>query len=114
MNAHAYTEDQPVEQPAKAGGPPSPWSSPSGRGDAGLFAELGWHTVVTMEEVFGTGGTLGREASGEVVLVSRLRAALTRLNPALPPEAITAAVDELPRDNLPLQGFLMPQKLNLH
>jgi hypothetical protein len=33
-----------------------------------------------------------------VVLVSRLRAALERLNPALPPEAITAAVDELTRD----------------
>src|SRR4030095_15009492 len=30
--------------------------------------------------------------------VSRLRAALERLNPALPPEAITAAVDELTRD----------------
>ena len=41
---------------------------------------------------------LGRETKGEVVLVSRLRAALERLNPALPPEAITAAVDELTRD----------------
>jgi type I site-specific restriction-modification system R (restriction) subunit len=39
-----------------------------------------------------------RETKGEVVLVSRLRAALERLNPALPPEAITAAVDELTRD----------------
>jgi len=78
---HAYTEDQLVEQPA-----------------IGLFAELGWQTVAAMEEFFGAGGTLGREASGEVVLVSRLRAALTRLNPALPPEAITAAVDELTRD----------------
>ena len=28
---------------------------------------------------------------GEVVFVSRLRAALEQLNPALPPEAITAA-----------------------
>ena len=28
-------------------------------------------------------------------MVSRLRAALERLNPALPPEAIAAAVDEL-------------------
>ena len=79
--SHAYTEDQLVEQPA-----------------IGLFAELGWQTVVAMEEIFGAGGTLGREASGEVVLVSRLSAALTRLNPALPPEAITAAVDELTRD----------------
>jgi hypothetical protein len=30
--------------------------------------------------------------------VSRLRSALERLDPALPPEAIPAAVDELTRD----------------
>lgn len=78
---HAYTEDQLVEQPA-----------------IGLFAELGWTTVSALEETFGATGTLLRETKGEVVLVSRLRAALERLNPALPPEAITAAVDELTRD----------------
>jgi type I restriction enzyme R subunit len=79
--SHAYTEDQLVEQPA-----------------IGLFAELGWQTVSAMEETFGATGTLLRETKGEVVLVSRLRAALERLNPALPPGAITAAVDELTRD----------------
>lgn len=42
-------------------------------------------------------GLLGRETKCEVVLVSRLRAALEQLNPALPPEAITAAGDELSR-----------------
>jgi type I site-specific restriction-modification system R (restriction) subunit len=78
---HPYTEDQLVEQPA-----------------VGLFAELGWQTVSAMEEVFGPAGTLVREASGEVVLIARLRAALQRLNPTLPPEAITAGVDELIRD----------------
>lgn len=97
MSAHAYTEDQLVEQPA-----------------IGLFAELGWAVVCAEEEMFGapsphpspTGRgsegegrvALGRETKGEVVLVSRLRAALERLNPALPPEAITAAIDELTRD----------------
>jgi type I restriction enzyme R subunit len=70
---HAYTEDQLVEQPA-----------------IGLFAELGWVTVSALEETFGATGTLLRETKGEVVLVSRLRAALERLNPALPPEAIAA------------------------
>jgi len=39
-----------------------------------------------------------RETKDVVVLVSRLRAALERLNPTLPPAAITAAVDELTRD----------------
>ena len=36
MSAHAYTEDQLVEQPA-----------------IGLFAELGWQTVSAWEEIFG-------------------------------------------------------------
>jgi type I restriction enzyme R subunit len=63
-----------------------------------LFAEMGWQTVSAMEEKFGAGGTLGRETSGEVVLAPRLRAALERLNPDLPAEAIAAAVDELTRD----------------
>ena len=81
MSSHAYTEDQLVEQPA-----------------IGLFAALGWQTVSALEETFGAGGTLGRETRGEVVLVERLRAALCKLNPALPPEAIGNAVDELTRD----------------
>ena len=81
MSPHAWTEDQLVEQPA-----------------IGLFATLGWQTVSAMEETFGPAGTLGRETKGEVVLVPRLRAVLTQLNPGLPAEAITAAVDELARD----------------
>ena len=78
---HPYTEDQLVEQPA-----------------IGLFAELGWTTVSAMDETFGETGTLQRETKGEVVLAMRLRVALERLNPALPPEAITSAMDELIRD----------------
>ena len=80
MSTHAYSEDQLVKQPA-----------------IGLFAELGWQTVSALEETLGATGTLLRESKGEVVLMFRLRAALERLHPALPPEAITAAVDELTR-----------------
>ena len=79
--SRGFTEDQLVEQPAIQ-----------------LFTELGWAIVSAMYEVFGGGGTLGRETKGEVVLLPRLRAALERLNPSLPPEAISAAVDELTRD----------------
>ena len=78
---HHYTEDQLVEQPA-----------------IGLFAKLGWQTASAMEEIFGKNGTLHRETSGEVVLVSRLRDCLTRLNPGIPAEAISAAIQELARD----------------
>src|SRR5262245_61552888 len=81
MSPHAYSESQLVEQPA-----------------IGLFAELGWQTVSARGEILGSGGTLGRETKGEVVLVDRLRAALGRLNPALPVEAIGSAIDELTRD----------------
>jgi len=76
-----YTEDSLVEQPAIQ-----------------LFSELGWETLSASEEVMGASGTLGRETKSEVVLAVRLRAVLARLNPALPPEAINAAVDELSRD----------------
>lgn len=78
---HPFTEDQLVEQPSIK-----------------LFADLGWATVSALEESFGTGGTLGRESRADVVLAGRLRTALERFNPGLPPEAITAALDELSRD----------------
>jgi type I restriction enzyme R subunit len=76
-----YTEDSLVEQPAIQ-----------------LFAELGWTTLSAPDEVMGADGTLGRETKSEVVLVVRLRNVLVRLNPSLPPEAISAAIDELSRD----------------
>ena len=81
--SHSYSEDLLVEQPAIQ-----------------LFAEMGWRTVSALEEVFGVGSTLGRETKGEAVLVPRLRAALERLNPSLPPEAISGAIDHLTRDRL--------------
>ena len=81
MTANPYSEDQLVEQPT-----------------IGLFAALGWQTICALEETFGVGGTLGRETKGEVVLVERLRAALVKLNPTLPTEAINATIDELVRD----------------
>lgn len=77
----SYTEDSLVEQPAIQ-----------------LFAELGWETLSASEEILGAGGLLGRETKSEVALSVRLRVALARLNPSLPPEAISAAVDELSRD----------------
>jgi type I restriction enzyme R subunit len=66
-----------------------------------------------LEETFGANGALQRETKGEVVLVSRLRAALARLNPALPPEAMTAAVDELTRDRSAMSLLLGPVALDI-
>src|SRR6185295_826890 len=72
--------------------------------------ELGWKTASAAEESFGSaepspqpspsgrGSWLGRETKSEVVLIPRLRAALERMNPLLPADAINSAVDELARD----------------
>lgn len=86
--SHAYSEESLVVQPAIQ-----------------LFAEMGWQTVSALEEVFGVGDTLGRETKSEVVLVSRLRGALERLNPTFPQETICAAMDECSRELLPTLLF---------
>ncbi len=78
---NSYSEDILIEQPAIA-----------------LFETLEWDTVNCYRESFGTSGLLSRETSNEVVLTVRLRLALKRLNPALPAEAITLAIDEIARD----------------
>lgn len=82
--AQPYSEDQLVEQPAIK-----------------IFSALGWQTVSAAEENIGIGSTLGRETKSDTVLLPRLRAALARLNPTLPPEAIWGAMDQLNRDRAP-------------
>ncbi|MDZ4405858.1 type I restriction endonuclease subunit R [Prosthecobacter sp.] len=63
-----------------------------------LETVLGWDSVYAWnEETFGPAGTLGRMDTREVVLTRDLRAALVRLNPQLPPSAITEAVAALTR-----------------
>ena len=82
MTPNPYNEDHLVEQPALV-----------------LLAELGWQTARGLEETFAPdGGSLGRRDRREVILVPRLRAALERLNPGQPAEAISAAIEELSRN----------------
>ncbi|GAH36658.1 unnamed protein product, partial [marine sediment metagenome] len=76
-----YSEDALVEQPAIE-----------------LFGQLGWETANCFYEVCGPKGTLGRETTADVVLVSRLLPVLERLNPDLPAEAFEQAIEELTRD----------------
>ena len=57
---------------------------------------LGWDSAYAWnQETFGPAGTLGRASEREVVLVRDLRAALVKLNPALPESAINEAVVKL-------------------
>jgi type I restriction enzyme R subunit len=62
------------------------------------FARLGWQTANLQGETFGPDGTEGRESESQVILAKRLRAALVRLNPDLPPDAYTQALAILTED----------------
>ena len=72
-----YSEDFLVEQPAIS-----------------LFRELGWQAMGCFKEICGLQGTLGRETRADVVLISKLRPGLEKLNPDIPPEAISLAIEE--------------------
>lgn len=80
-NPNILNEDSLVEQPSIE-----------------LFSDLTWETSNCFYEAFGSNGTIGRETPSEVVLVSRLRPALQKLNPELPAEAIDLAIEELSKD----------------
>lgn len=80
-STHEYSEDAMVEKPAMA-----------------LFGALGWETGNLYGEWTGGVSSEGRSSDREVVLVRRLRAALERLNPGLPPIAFDQAIEEITRD----------------
>jgi hypothetical protein len=73
-----YTEDHLIEQPAIQL----------------MRHELGWEVANCHGEWNGGVSNQGRDGKREVVLVSRLRPALQRLNPDLPAGAIEGAVGE--------------------
>jgi type I restriction enzyme, R subunit len=81
MSPEHFSEDELVERPAVE-----------------LLAELEWDTVCARDEVLGENGTLGRGSRRDVVLASRLRASLTRLNPEVPAGALDEAVTAVSRD----------------
>ena len=76
-----YTEDALVEQPAIA-----------------LLSTLGWESFNAYREFDHGVSPLGRETKAEVVLKTRLRLALLRLNPDVAVESIHLAIEELTRD----------------
>lgn len=90
-HSHDYSEDTLVEQPAIA-----------------LFESLGWKTGNLYAEWTGSSSSEGRQTQQEVVLEGRLRAALRKLNPDLPNEAIDLVVEELARD----RSKLLPVNAN--
>lgn len=90
-HSHDYSEDTLVEQPAIA-----------------LFESLGWETGNLYAEWTGSSSSEGRQTQQDVVLEGRLRAALSKLNPDLPSDAIILVVEELARD----RSKLLPVNAN--
>ncbi len=88
---HDFDEDTLVERPAIE-----------------VFRQLGWDTANVFHETFGSGGSLGRETRGEVVLSRRLQAALQNLNPDLPPDSFSSAIEDLTRE----RGTMSPANAN--
>lgn len=76
-----FTEDYLVEQPALE-----------------LLGSIGWDYINCYDEVFGKGGTLGRETASEVILVRYLRDSIKQLNHGADVDAIDAAIEEITRD----------------
>jgi type I restriction enzyme R subunit len=66
----------------------------------GWFEELGYE-VVYGPDIACDGPTPERKSYKQVVLVDRLREALHRINPELPPQAITDAIDQITNPNVP-------------
>ncbi|WP_454253667.1 type I restriction endonuclease subunit R [Pseudomonas sp. Marseille-Q7302] len=90
-HSHDYSEDALIEQPAIA-----------------LFESLGWETGNLYAEWTGSSSSEGRQTQQDVVLESRMRAALSKLNSDLPKEAIDLVVEELARD----RSKLLPVNAN--
>lgn len=81
-SASNYSEDALVEQPAIT-----------------LFEELGYESANCWHEKVGTSdSTYGRESTESVILTSKLRAAIKKLNPELDRDAIDLAIEELAKD----------------
>jgi len=95
VTAKQYTEDQLVEQPAIR-----------------LFEEIGWESVNAYYETLGSDGTLGRDNKSEVFLTRRLRAAIERLNPGMPAEAVDQAVTEISRPRTALHYARANQEIH--
>ena len=56
-----------------------------------LLAAMGWTRVNLMEEMPGHATLTGRQSFRELVMPMRLRAALRKLNPSLPDDAVQQA-----------------------
>lgn len=89
-----YSEDGAVEQPALA-----------------LFQQLGWQHINLMEEELGQDSFTGRTSYQQTWFPARLRAALAKLNPDLPVDALQLAEAVLTQDRSALAPIAANREL---
>jgi len=90
----SYSENSLIEQPAIE-----------------IFKSLSYSHLSCFDEIFGENSSLQRETSSDVVLVSKLKPALARLNPGLPAEAFNKAVDIITSDRSILNPALANKEI---
>ncbi len=91
LTGHLASEDGSVEQPALE-----------------LLQELGWSYANLLHEVPGPANPTGRTSFRQAHLPARLSAALAKLNPDLPADALTQALERLTED----RGAMLPHAAN--
>jgi type I restriction enzyme R subunit len=77
-----------------------------------LLQQLGWQSLNLMEEKPGPNNPTGRTSFRQSWLPARLRAALVKLNPDLPPEALTWAEEKLTQDRSALSPIAANRELH--
>ena len=76
-----------------------------------LFKELGWKTHNAFNEFDSGASFLERNERSEIVLVSRLRSSLVKLNPKIPKDSINEAIAEFTRDRSKMSPIKANQEI---
>ncbi len=76
-----------------------------------VLAELDWEVIDCYEEVFGEGGTIGRDDQSEVILIPRLKEALKKLNASITSEEINSAIEEIVKDRSALNPAVASKEI---
>ena len=70
-----------------------------------IFKELNWETINAFNEFENGESILNREEKNEVILISRLRDSLIKLNPGIPINSINEAIEEFTRDRTSMSSL---------
>ena len=76
------------------------------------FASMGYETANLYHETFAPNSSHGRETSAEVVFKPRLRQALARLNPDVPPDVLEQAIEQFCADRSVLNPVIANREVH--